>query len=145
MLCHSVRISHSPLLVFTFSLVAREKLATAVPPGVYLISGSRPRLPMSSTRFKLAILPPCGFSRSKETDVCPVGREQSVSRSGCGEGIRRLQGLSRMLSNKKPTPAKPERVNVFVIDCCQRYALQRWAYLRIVFKSHFPYDRSRKA
>src|SRR5450755_4964918 len=52
-LCHSVRSCHSPDLSLKRSLVANVIFATAVPLGVYLISGSLPRLPMSVTLLRL--------------------------------------------------------------------------------------------
>ena len=75
MLCHSVFSSHSPPLFLNFSLVAREKLATAVPAAVYLTSGSFPKLPIKMTLFKLAItLSPLFFSSLKEDAIPPFGR-----------------------------------------------------------------------
>src|SRR5205807_7405790 len=53
MLCHSVRSCHSPPLSLKRSLVARLNLATAVPLGVYLTSGSLPRLPTRITLLTL--------------------------------------------------------------------------------------------
>src|SRR3954465_9639398 len=54
MLCHSVRSFHSPLcLSLKFSFVAMLNLVTAVPCGVYLSSGSLPRVPMRMTLFTL--------------------------------------------------------------------------------------------
>src|SRR6516165_3387502 len=52
-LCHSVRSCHSPLLSLYRSLVARVSLATGVPCGVYLTSGSLPRLPIRITLLTL--------------------------------------------------------------------------------------------
>src|ERR1700682_1197988 len=53
MLCHSVRSCHSPLLSLKRSLVARLNLATAVPLGVNLTSGSLPRFPRRMTLLTL--------------------------------------------------------------------------------------------
>src|SRR5258705_9189587 len=52
-LCHSVRSCHSPLLSLKRSFVAKAILATGVPLGVYLTSGSLPRLPIRITLFTL--------------------------------------------------------------------------------------------
>src|SRR5436309_9203591 len=53
MLCHSVRSCHSPALSLKRSLVAMLNLATAVPLGVYLTSGSFPRFPTRITLLTL--------------------------------------------------------------------------------------------
>ena len=45
MRCHSVRFWRSPARSLKVSSVASVKLATACPPDVYLVSGSRPRRP----------------------------------------------------------------------------------------------------
>src|ERR1700704_7058072 len=67
-LCHSVRSCHSPLLSLKRSLVASVILATGVPLGVYLTSGSLPRLPMRITLLTLfpamgVLLDVMGFAR----------------------------------------------------------------------------------
>src|SRR6202021_479268 len=48
-LCHSVRFWRSPFLSLYVSSVASEKLATAWPPPVKRVSGSRPRRPTRIT------------------------------------------------------------------------------------------------
>src|SRR5271154_3661021 len=48
-LCHSVRFWRSPLRSLKVSSVATEKLATAWPPEVKRVSGSRPRRPTRMT------------------------------------------------------------------------------------------------
>src|ERR1051326_6766405 len=53
MLCHSVRSCHSSLRSLYFSLVARLNLATGVPLGVYVTSGSLPTFPTRITLFTL--------------------------------------------------------------------------------------------
>src|SRR6266403_3897664 len=50
-LCHSVRFCRSPALSLYVSSVATEKFATAWPPPVYRVSGSRPRRPTRITLF----------------------------------------------------------------------------------------------
>src|SRR5215470_12881953 len=52
-LCHSVRSCHSPDLSLKRSLVAMVILATGVPCGVYLTSGSLPRFPIRMTLLTL--------------------------------------------------------------------------------------------
>src|SRR6266705_5224295 len=69
-LCHSVRSCHSPLLSLKRSLVASVILATGVPLGVYLTSGSLPRLPMRITLLTLfaamgVLLDVMGFARGE--------------------------------------------------------------------------------
>src|SRR5207302_3335589 len=56
MLCHSVRSCHSPALSLNRSLVAMLNLATGVPLGVYLTSGSLPRFPTRITLLTLFIV-----------------------------------------------------------------------------------------
>src|SRR3954471_4322027 len=51
--CHSVRSCFWPALSVQASLVATVKFATAAPLGVYLTSGSRPRLPIRMTLLTL--------------------------------------------------------------------------------------------
>src|SRR5688572_6293465 len=63
-LCHSVFSCFSPLGVFQARLVAREKLATLLPPATVRISGSFPRFPISMTLFRLRLTFPPGESLS---------------------------------------------------------------------------------
>ena len=57
--CHSVFSCFVPLASFHDRLVAREKLATRLPPVADRTSGSLPRFPISCTLFKLRLtLPP---------------------------------------------------------------------------------------
>src|SRR3954469_25610765 len=57
--CHSVFSCLAPLASFHDRLVAREKVATRLPPVVERTSGSLPRFPISITLFKLRLtLPP---------------------------------------------------------------------------------------
>src|ERR1051326_241576 len=51
--CHSVRSCQLPSLSLKRSLVASVNLATGVPLGVYLTSGSLPRCPTRMTLFTL--------------------------------------------------------------------------------------------
>src|SRR5258708_34198619 len=53
MLCHSVRYCQLPSLSLNRSLVAKLNLATGVPWGVYLTSGSLPRRPRRMTLLTL--------------------------------------------------------------------------------------------
>src|SRR6267154_1553464 len=57
-LCHSVRFCRSPALSLYVSSVATEKLATAWPPPVYRVSGSRPSRPTRITLFTDMKTPP---------------------------------------------------------------------------------------
>src|ERR1041385_7430805 len=57
MCCHSVRSCFLPLLSVNFSSVAMVNLATVVPPGVDLISGSFPRRPTRMSFFFIAASP----------------------------------------------------------------------------------------
>src|SRR5689334_16131476 len=53
--CHSVFSCFWPLWSFHVRLVAREKVATRLPPVVERTSGSFPRLPIRVTLFKLRL------------------------------------------------------------------------------------------
>src|SRR5438309_8200729 len=55
--CHSVFSCFDPLASFHERLVAREKVATRLPPVVERTSGSFPRFPISVTLFKLRLIP----------------------------------------------------------------------------------------
>src|SRR4030067_385851 len=61
-LCHSVFSCLLPSLSFQVSEVARLNLATAVPPAVYLTSGSAPSLPSRITLFTPDIFNPSFLS-----------------------------------------------------------------------------------
>ena len=58
-LCHSVRFWRSPFLSLYVSSVATEKLATAWPPPVKRVSGSRPKRPTRMTLFTDIADSPC--------------------------------------------------------------------------------------
>src|SRR5690349_13018347 len=53
--CHSVFSCRCPLWSFQVRLVAREKVATRLPPVVDRTSGSFPRFPIRVTLFKLRL------------------------------------------------------------------------------------------
>src|SRR5690349_667702 len=53
--CHSVFSCRCPLWSFQVRLVAREKVATRLPPVVERTSGSFPRFPIRVTLFKLRL------------------------------------------------------------------------------------------
>src|SRR5579871_1532736 len=84
-LCHSVRSCHSPPLSLNRSLVAMVIFATGVPWGVYLISGSLPRLPINWTRFRLfpaICVAPClqGFNIAEQARWIGLGPSFSPCR-----------------------------------------------------------------
>src|SRR5580658_10017349 len=81
-LCHSVRSCHSPALSLKRSLVAMVSLATGVPCGVYLISGSFPRLPISRTRFRLFPAMGCSFAGVHYSRVGSVEMVRTVTSIG---------------------------------------------------------------
>src|SRR5215813_10120495 len=92
-LCHSVRSCHSPPLSLKRSLVASVILATAVPLGVYLISGSFPRLPIRITLLTLFMIslllprktwPPWELGTSRE-NCCWLGLGVQYNRTRQGQ------------------------------------------------------------
>src|SRR2546423_9549234 len=71
--CHSVFSCFAPLASFHDRLVARENVATRLPPDVDRTSGSLPRFPINVTLFKLRLtFPP--------EDVRPSVFENGLSR-----------------------------------------------------------------
>src|ERR1700736_5957009 len=101
-LCHSVRSCHSPLLSLKRSLVASVILATGVPLGVYLTSGSLPRLPMRITLLMLfpamgVLLEVMGFARGATGKASPAAG-RTFARSGGSNipegGRKKLCGMT---------------------------------------------------
>src|ERR1700733_10283966 len=82
MLCHSVRSCHWPSLSLNRSFVANENLATGVPLGVYLSSGSLPRFPIRITLltlFPAMIAAPCASRREAYREL-RAGRQSYQKR-----------------------------------------------------------------
>src|SRR5918997_328641 len=75
--CHSVFSWRSPLAAFHVRLVAREKVATRLPPLVDRTSGSAPRFPISVALFRLRLTIPPG-----EEHDCSLHTLSDGTRSG---------------------------------------------------------------
>src|SRR6202035_2051483 len=75
-LCHSVRFWRSPLRSLKLSSVASEKLQTAWPAAVYLVSGSLPKRPT-----RITLLTDMLFLHSREEDNTGMGAVQIVAGS----------------------------------------------------------------
>src|SRR5438874_1063733 len=73
--CHSVFSCLDPDASFHDRLVARENVATRLPPVVDRTSGSFPRLPISTTLFKLRL------TNSSWREIRWTRQEEFVSRS----------------------------------------------------------------
>src|SRR5271168_5291012 len=97
-LCHSVRFWRSPFLSLYVSSVASEKLATAWPPPVKRVSGSRPRRPTRITLLTDIVFLPVGedFPEAQYSRCAAVRRE--IPQRGMGQ---RRRGLN---VKKKPAP-----------------------------------------
>src|SRR6266567_8540032 len=79
-LCHSVRFWRSPLRSLKLSSVAREKLQTAWPAPVYLVSGSLPKRPT-----RITLLTDMLILHSREEDNTGVGGVQILGDQGAGD------------------------------------------------------------
>src|SRR5260221_13937651 len=81
MRCHSVRFWRSPLRSLYVSSVATEKLATAWPPPVSRVSGSRPSRPTRITLFTDMKVPPVRMPTitrdEQKVKSSTIGRDRS--------------------------------------------------------------------
>src|SRR5258708_35573833 len=96
MLCHSVRSCQLPSLSLNRSLVAKLNLATGVPWGVYLTSGSLPRRPRRMTLLTLFPAMRISLRGDQYTRSAGVekGRKAGISLQGARSGKEAVGGGS---------------------------------------------------